>query len=105
MTESDIYLDRQGKAQAQMYQRTVNEWERQRNRLEMEHGELMSRVDYLSDEVRVLKASLLWRSCLTPCIDCAREAAGNSAALSPACSASVHGPHPGITRRGFLRAW
>lgn len=34
-----------------MYQRTVHEWERQRNRLEMEHGELMSRVDYLSDEV------------------------------------------------------
>jgi hypothetical protein len=55
MTESDIYLGRQGKAQAQMYQRTVNEWERQRNRLEMEHGELMSRVDYLSDEVRVSK--------------------------------------------------
>jgi hypothetical protein len=34
-----------------MYQRTVKEWERQRHRLEMEHWELMSRVDYLADEV------------------------------------------------------
>lgn len=37
--------------QAQMYQRTVHEWERQRLRLELEHGELLSRVNYLSDEV------------------------------------------------------
>ena len=34
-----------------MYQRTIKEWERQKQRLEMEHGELMSRVDYLADEV------------------------------------------------------
>ena len=34
-----------------MYQRTVKEWEQQKQRLEMEHGELMSRVDYLADEV------------------------------------------------------
>lgn len=40
-----------------MYQRTITEWERQRNRLEMEHGELMSRVNYLSDEVCLL---LFW---------------------------------------------
>ena len=34
-----------------MYQRTVHEWERQRLRLEFEHGELLSRVNYLSEEV------------------------------------------------------
>lgn len=37
--------------QAQMYQRTVHEWEMQRLRLEFEHGQLLSRVNYLSDEV------------------------------------------------------
>lgn len=51
ITSANLYPDWQGKAQAQMYQRTITEWERQRNRLEMEHGELLSRVDYLSDEV------------------------------------------------------
>jgi hypothetical protein len=34
-----------------MYQRTVHEWERQRLRLEFEHGELLSRVNYLAEEV------------------------------------------------------
>lgn len=34
-----------------MYQRTVREWEKQRSRLENEYRELVSRVDYLSDEV------------------------------------------------------
>lgn len=36
-----------------MYQRTVQEWERQRLRLEFEHGELLSRVNYLAEEVRI----------------------------------------------------
>jgi hypothetical protein len=49
----------QGKAQAQMYQRTVQEWERQRRRFELEHGELISRVNYLADEVRNRIASTL----------------------------------------------
>lgn len=37
--------------QARMYQRTVLEWERQRLRLELEHSELLSRVNHLADEV------------------------------------------------------
>lgn len=37
--------------QAKMYQRTVLEWERQRLRLELEHSELLSRVNHLADEV------------------------------------------------------
>jgi hypothetical protein len=41
----------QGRAQAQMYQRTVHEWEKRQHRLQMEYGELVSRVEYLSDEV------------------------------------------------------
>ncbi|KAH0832375.1 UNC-like C-terminal-domain-containing protein [Lanmaoa asiatica] len=44
-------LESISRMQAQMYQRTVHEWERQRLRLELEHGELLSRVNYLSDEV------------------------------------------------------
>ncbi|KAF7967756.1 hypothetical protein HWV62_11325 [Athelia sp. TMB] len=57
-------LEGLGKAQAQMYQRTVNEWERQRSRLEMEHGELMSRVDYLSDEIVLEKRLGIAQLCL-----------------------------------------
>jgi hypothetical protein len=41
----------QSRIQAQMYQRTVHEWERQRLRLEFEHSELLSRVNYLAEEV------------------------------------------------------
>ena len=47
----------QGKAQAQTYQRSLLEMERHRRRLELEHGELMSRVQYLAEEVRSLFAS------------------------------------------------
>lgn len=42
----------QGKVQAQMYQRSLLEMERHQRRLELEHGELMSRVQYLAEEVR-----------------------------------------------------
>lgn len=34
-----------------MYARSMHEWERQRKRLDTEFGELISRVDYLADEV------------------------------------------------------
>jgi hypothetical protein len=37
-----------------MYQRTLLEWERQKNRLDIQYGELLSRVDYLADEVRFI---------------------------------------------------
>ena len=35
-----------------MYQRSLLEMEKHRKRLELEHGELMSRVQYLAEEVR-----------------------------------------------------
>jgi hypothetical protein len=34
-----------------MYQRTVHEWEKRQHRLQMDYGELVSRVEYLTDEV------------------------------------------------------
>lgn len=37
-----------------MYQRSLLEMERHQKRLELEHGELMSRVQYLAEEVRLL---------------------------------------------------
>jgi predicted nucleic acid-binding Zn-ribbon protein len=40
-----------GKAQAQFFQRSMQDWERQRKRLEREHGELLDRIEYLADEV------------------------------------------------------
>ncbi|EGN97942.1 hypothetical protein SERLA73DRAFT_169048 [Serpula lacrymans var. lacrymans S7.3] len=57
-------LEGLGKMQAQMYQRTVHEWERQRRRLEIEHGELMSRVNYLADEVILEKRLGIAQLCL-----------------------------------------
>ena len=35
-----------------MYQRTLSEWEIRGQKLDMEYLELMSRVNYLADEVR-----------------------------------------------------
>ncbi|KIK34217.1 hypothetical protein CY34DRAFT_813079 [Suillus luteus UH-Slu-Lm8-n1] len=50
--------------QAQMYQRTVHEWERQRLRLEFEHSELLSRVNYLAEEVTLEKRLGIAQLCL-----------------------------------------
>lgn len=44
----------QTRAQAQTFQRSLGEMERQRRRLEEEHGELLRRVAYLADEVSPL---------------------------------------------------
>ena len=49
----------QGKAQAQLYHRSMVELEKQTTRLEKEHRELLSRVDHLTDEVRIPRMSLL----------------------------------------------
>jgi len=57
-------LESVSRMQAQMYQRTVHEWERQRLRLELEHGELLSRVNYLSDEVVLEKRLGIAQLCL-----------------------------------------
>lgn len=53
-----------GKAQNQRFQRTINEWETQRDRLEMDYRELMSRVDYLSDEIVLEKRLGIAQLCL-----------------------------------------
>jgi hypothetical protein len=44
-----------------MYQRTVHEWEKRQRQLQMDYGELMSRVEYLSDEVGWLVSREAWR--------------------------------------------
>ena len=41
----------QGKTQSQNYHRTAAEWDRQRLRLQADYDELISKVNYLSDEV------------------------------------------------------
>ena len=46
----DIYLQTRGHVQS--YQRKVREWEQQQRQLHMEYKELVTRVEYLSDEVR-----------------------------------------------------
>lgn len=43
----------QGKAQSQMYQRTLRDWEKHQQQLQVDYSELMARVEYLSEEVRL----------------------------------------------------
>lgn len=52
------------KAQAQMYQRSLVELERYKRRVELEHGELMSRVNYLAEEVIMEKRLGIVQLCI-----------------------------------------
>lgn len=40
-----------GRVQSQQLQKSLHDWERQRRRLEREHGDLQTRLNYLTDEV------------------------------------------------------
>ena len=51
ITDPKVLFSYKGKAQAQMYRRSLLEMERRRRRQELEHGELMTRVQYLAEEV------------------------------------------------------
>ncbi|KAI0076728.1 hypothetical protein K474DRAFT_1200703 [Panus rudis PR-1116 ss-1] len=53
-----------GKAQAQMYQRSVQDFERQRRRMEREHSELLLQVTNLTDEVILEKRLGIAQLCL-----------------------------------------
>ncbi|OBZ71136.1 V-type proton ATPase proteolipid subunit [Grifola frondosa] len=53
-----------GKAQAQLYQRSVVELEKQRRRLEAEHDELLLKVNHLTDEVILEKRLGIAQLCL-----------------------------------------
>ncbi|KAK0201509.1 UNC-like C-terminal-domain-containing protein [Desarmillaria ectypa] len=57
-------LDGLGKAQAQMYQKTLGEWDKQRLRIEMDYRELANRVDYLSNEIILEKRLGVAQLCL-----------------------------------------
>ncbi|KLO08128.1 hypothetical protein SCHPADRAFT_880858 [Schizopora paradoxa] len=63
--EEDVgRLEGIGKAQSQFFQRTMQDWDKQRKRLEREHGELLSRVNFLSDEVVLEKRLGIAQLCL-----------------------------------------
>ncbi|CCM03729.1 uncharacterized protein FIBRA_05875 [Fibroporia radiculosa] len=53
-----------GKAQAQMYQRSIRDFDRQRRRLENEHRELLAKVGHLTDEVLLEKRLGIAQLCL-----------------------------------------
>ncbi|KAK0487106.1 UNC-like C-terminal-domain-containing protein [Armillaria novae-zelandiae] len=57
-------LDGLGKAQAQMYQKTLREWDKQRLRIEMDYRELATKVDYLSNEIILEKRLGIAQLCL-----------------------------------------
>ncbi|KIK69863.1 hypothetical protein GYMLUDRAFT_90851 [Collybiopsis luxurians FD-317 M1] len=53
-----------GKAQSQIFQRSIKEWENQRKVLETEYNELIARVEYLSDEIVLEKRLGIAQLCL-----------------------------------------
>ncbi|KAJ6624363.1 UNC-like C-terminal-domain-containing protein [Mycena sp. CBHHK59/15] len=85
-----------GKAQAQMYSRTLLEWERHRKRVDAEYRELIRRVEYLSDEIVLEKrlgiAQLLLLLAVLVFMTLTRGSRGE-AVLAPSVS------------RSALRAW
>ncbi|KAK7050531.1 SUN domain-containing protein [Favolaschia claudopus] len=85
-----------GKAQAQMYARTLLEWESQRKRVDAEYNELMRRVEYLSDEIvlekRIGIAQLLLLLAVLVFMTLTRGSRGE-AVMAPSVS------------RSALRAW
>ncbi|KAI0088640.1 UNC-like C-terminal-domain-containing protein [Irpex rosettiformis] len=58
-------LEGLGNAQAQTYQRTVLQFERQQRRIELEHSELLQRVSRLTDEVVLEKRLGIAQLCLS----------------------------------------
>ncbi|OCH87329.1 hypothetical protein OBBRIDRAFT_837470 [Obba rivulosa] len=57
-------LDGIGKAQAQMYRRSIVEFDKQRRRLEHEHSELLLKINRLTDEVILEKRLGIAQLCL-----------------------------------------
>ncbi|KAI0345559.1 hypothetical protein BDW22DRAFT_886662 [Trametopsis cervina] len=57
-------LEGLGKAQAQTYQRSVSHFEQQQQRLELQHIELLQRVNHLTDEVILEKRLGIAQLCL-----------------------------------------
>ncbi|KAI0320970.1 UNC-like C-terminal-domain-containing protein [Amylostereum chailletii] len=53
-----------GRVQAQLYQRSVQDFERQRRRMEVEQRELITRVKYLADEITLEKRLGIAQLCL-----------------------------------------
>lgn len=53
-----------GRAHTQVHQRTVQEWERQRQKLQMDYNELLAVVEYLSDEIVLEKRLGVAQLCL-----------------------------------------
>ncbi|KAL5482391.1 hypothetical protein ACEPAI_8985 [Sanghuangporus weigelae] len=63
--EEDVgRLEGLSKATTQSFQKIINEIDRQRRRLEREHGELQTRVDFLTDEVVLEKRLGIAQLCL-----------------------------------------
>ncbi|KAL1733482.1 UNC-like C-terminal-domain-containing protein [Schizophyllum commune] len=64
LTEDVGRLQALGKTQSQNYHRTAAEWDRQRLRLQADYDELISKVNYLSDEVILEKRLSIAQLCL-----------------------------------------
>src|ERR1700722_2284146 len=74
-----------------MYQRTLLEWERQKNRLDVQYGELLSRVDFLADEVRLYFLSQASTPNMKPVVDHPGKTTRDCPTLSFTRNSGVYG--------------
>ena len=93
----------QGKSQAQLFQRSLLEWERQKNRLDMQYGELLSRVDYLADEVLLSIFGTVFTR-IDACLDRPRKTARYCTTMPVTSSTGFHGVDTWIEWRSPTRA-
>ena len=80
-----------------MYRRSLQEIERHQRRLELEHGELMSRVQYLAEEVSLLPG--IKKKEAQCVLDHNGKAAGHRSVMHNGRSAGFHGPDARISWR------
>ncbi|TDL19764.1 hypothetical protein BD410DRAFT_791930 [Rickenella mellea] len=108
--EEDVgRLEGIGKAQAQFFQRTSQDWLTQRDKLEREYVELLSRVNYLADEVILEKrlgiAQLALLLTVLVFMALTRGSRGESFISHTRVGGSSVSLKGGFGRRNSLREW
>ena len=87
-----------GRAQAQMYARSISDFEKHRREMDIEQRTLISQVNYLAEEVSPFPKKLL-EAALTVMIDRHGETSWHSTAVPPACRARLPQRHARFARR------
>lgn len=98
LDSSDV--TRQTRSQRATYQKTAQQWEKEKKQMSSDYSQLKSKVDHLSEEVCAFL--LATRRCmLTPCAppDCTGETPRSSPIVPASRSPDLRGPYSRLTRR------